>query len=257
MNVNRFAIVTSFDAIYMNYSKVMVQTLCENYHGKTKLNLFCLVPDSLLEKQTEYINSFSCDNINIKFVSSDKFNKADYFVEREQYTKNAWHRIFVGSLFPNLDKILYLDPDIIIMRDIAPVLEYKTWMPIAAYIEDDFQEHCLEVYDNQDMIYFSDGVFIADLNAWREKEFEKKLIQYAKTHNTKFVDQDAINFVMREHVQPLPVTFNFFVDKAELYWTVKDPLIVHFSGPVKPWKEDMLDNKFVDAWRKKYKLLMS
>jgi lipopolysaccharide biosynthesis glycosyltransferase len=143
------------------------------------------------------------------------------------------------------------------MRDIDPIINYKTRMPIAAYVEDDFQEHCLEIYGNQDMIYFSDGVFIADLDFWRENNFEEQLIAYAKTHNTRFVDQDAVNFVMKDYIEPLPVTFNFFVDKGPLYYSVKDPLIVHFSGPQKPWKDDMGDNKYFLAWKQKFESLTS
>lgn len=253
--MKNFAVVTSFDKNYIEYSKVMINTLSKNYHGKDILQVYCLVPNNLLDEQEGYIKSVYKDNVSIKFISSDKFNKADYFVERDQYTKNAWHRLFMGSLFPDLKKVIYIDPDIIVMRDIKPLLDYKPRGPLAAYIEDDFQGHCLEIYGNQDMVYFSDGVFIADLDYWRENNFEEQLIDYAKTHNTKFVDQDAVNYVMNHIVEPLPVTFNFFVDKQALYYSVESPLLVHFSGPVKPWNSDMDGNKYCEAWQKEYKLL--
>lgn len=255
--LNNFAIVTSFDENYIDYSKVMVKTLCENYHEEKEIPLFCLVPDYLMDQESDYIKSIGDYKIKIRFASSKKFNEADYFIEREQYTKNAWHRLFIGSLFPEIDKVLYLDPDMIFLRDASPLISYKTRGPIAAYIEDDFQSLCLEIYGNQDVVYFSDGVFIADLNYWRENDIEEKLINYAKTRNTKFVDQDAFNFVLHDIVEPLPVNFNFCADKAELYYTVTDPLIVHFSGPKKPWKDDMGGNKYCIKWREKYKLLTS
>lgn len=255
--LSKFAIVTSFDQNYIEYSKVMVKTLCENYHEDKELELYCLVPKNLMDMEADYINSIGKYKIKIKFIYSEKFDKADYFVERDQYTKNAWHRLFIGSLFPEIDKVLYLDPDMIFLRDASPLINYKTRGPMAAYIEDDFQSLCQEIYDNEDVVYFSDGVFIADLNYWREHDFESKMIEFAKTKNTRFVDQDAVNFVMHDIVEPLPVNFNFAADKAELYYTVTNPMIVHFSGPVKPWHHDMGGNKYALLWIKVFKSLTS
>jgi lipopolysaccharide biosynthesis glycosyltransferase len=254
-NLSSIAVVTSFDKNYMEYSKVMINTLSKNYHGKDILSVYCLVPHDILNKQDEYIKSVYKNNVSIKFVSSEKFNNAKYLVEREQYTKNVWHRIFAGSLLPDVEKIIYIDPDIIVLRDIEPLINYKNLSPFSAYIEDDFQGHCLDIYGSQDVVYFNDGVFIADLNYWREQDIESKLIDYAKKNNTKFVDQDAFNYVMRDIVRPLPVTFNFFVDKQALYYSVESPLLVHFSGPIKPWNSDMDGNKYCVAWQEEYKLL--
>lgn len=253
--LSNFAVVTSFDQNYIEYSKVMVKTFSNNYNSDDVLNMYCLVPKSLMHMEKEYIESIQVNNLNISFTYSEEFENADYFVERDQYTKNAWHRIFMASMFPQIDKVLYLDPDMIFLRDVDSLINYKTKAPIAAYIEDDFQSLCLEIYGKEDVVYFSDGVFIADLNYWRENDLQSKMIDFAKTRNTRFVDQDAVNFVMHELVEPLPVNFNFCADKAELYYTVTNPMIVHFSGPTKPWHHDMGGNKYALRWQEEFKLL--
>lgn len=255
--MSSLAVVTSFDKNYMEYSKVMIKTLSDNYYGQDTLNVYCLVPLDIMREEAAYIKSIYKKNVSVKFVSSTLFNEANYLVEREQYTKNVWHRIFVGSLLPTIDKIIYIDPDIIVLRDISPLINYNNLSPFSAYIEDDFQGHCLDIYGSQDVVYFNDGVFIADLNYWRENDIEEKLIDYAKKNNTRFVDQDAFNYVMKDIVRPLPVTFNFFVDKLALYYSVEDPLLVHFSGPVKPWNSDMGGNKYCLMWQKEHDLLTS
>ena len=246
--MSSFIVVTSFDKNYFEYSKVMVKTFADNYTGKEKINFYCLVPKELIPLQQDYRDSIKTDKLNIYFTYSEEFENADYFVEREQYTKNAWHRIFLQSIFPDVDRVLYLDPDMIFLRDVDSLINYKTKAPIAAYIEDDFQSLCLEIYGKEDVVYFSDGVFIADLNYWREHDFQSKMIQFAKTRNTRFVDQDAVNFVMHDVVEPLPVNFNFCADKAELYYTVTNPMIVHFSGPMKPWHHDLGGNPYALRW---------
>lgn len=248
-------IVTSFDENYIDYSKVMIKTLSDNYNGEKSLILYCLVPDYLMDKENLFKESFNgLNNINIYFKSSLEFKNMD-LRESKWFTKNAWHRMFISSICKEYDRAIYIDPDCMVMRDISPILNYPNYNPFIALVQDDFSKHSEIVFGSPDIPYINDGVFITDLNFWRANDIESKMINYVKEKGqTKFIEQDVISIFMQPFISPLPVTFNFFVDKIELYENTPSPLIVHFNGPNKPWLSNS-DNIYHNLWNDLFKAL--
>ena len=248
------SIVTSFDENYMEYAKVMVKTLSENYNGLDRLSLYCLVPDYLIDKEKEFVSSLDVTNLNISFKCSEKLKDLDVY-NSGWFTKNAWHRLFLASVLPEEQRIVYIDPDCMVLRDISPLLNYPMYSSFVACPQDDFSKHCEVSFGSPDIPYINDGVFITDLNFWRENDMESKMLSYlSKNGQTEFVDQDIISISMLPFISPLPVTFNFIVARLELYNNTPSPMIVHFNGPEKPWKFN-IENIYHDAWKEKFKSL--
>jgi lipopolysaccharide biosynthesis glycosyltransferase len=248
MYYKKTVIVTSFDENYIEYSKVMVKTLSDNYLSQDVLDLYCLVPDYLIDKEHTNKKSLSLNNINIFFKSSLKFK--DLNVQKsEWFTKNAWHRIFISSVCLDYDRAIYIDPDCMVLRDISPLLTYPNHNPFIGLIQDDFSKHSQIAFGSPDIPYINDGVFITNLNFWRDNDVENKMITYIKENGqTKFIEQDVISIFMQPFVSPMPPTFNFFVDKLELYENTPNPMIVHFNGKNKPWLSGW-DNKYHIMWK--------
>ena len=248
-------IVTSFDENYMEYSKVMIKTLSQNYSGATVLDLYCLVPDSLMQEEDAFVYSLGdLKNIKISFRSSPKFK--NLVVDKsEWFTKSAWHRIFISSISLSHDRAIYIDPDCMILRDIMPLLNYPNHNPFIALVQDDFSNHSEIAYGSPDIPYINDGVFITDLNFWRNNRVEEKLLNYLKENGqTRFIEQDTLSIFMQPFLSPLPVTFNFLVHKIELYENTPSPMIIHFCGPEKPWLSGW-DNKYHVMWKNVFNTL--
>ena len=64
---SKTSIVTSFDEKYFDYAAVMVKSLSNNYHEKNKLNLTCLVPKNLLDRETDFIRLIDSETLEIDF----------------------------------------------------------------------------------------------------------------------------------------------------------------------------------------------
>jgi lipopolysaccharide biosynthesis glycosyltransferase len=251
------AIVTSFDDNYMSYSRVAIKTLGQNYSGEEKLDVICLVPESLMGLEERYSNSIAQENLNIKFKTSEKFLdllNSGYAKDVQYISANSYQRVFIGSILPDYDRVIYIDPDTIILRDINPLLEYKSRSPFLAVVET--VNSGKTVFNNDDFPHFNAGVFIADLNFWRSKNIESKLVRWiSKNPDSKYAEQDSLNAILIEHLAPLPFSFNFFE------WTIENnelmskefcnPLIVHFTGGEKPWG-DRIISKYGDLWRETY-----
>lgn len=252
-------IVTSFDENYMDYSMVMAKTLGSNYTGNDALDLVCLVPENLLSSVDYYKESIQQNNVNVIFKSApellEKVSNVNVGTLATPYvTPHAYQRIFIGSMLPEYDIAIYIDPDTIILRDVSPLIGYKSSSDFLAVLETVNSGRA--VFDDDDFPYFNSGVFVANLNFWRSENIEQKIIDWiAKNPNSIYAEQDSLNAILVEHLSPLPFHFNFFewiIDNNRLMAREYDnPLIVHFVGPDKPWGSRAM-SKYGELWRQVY-----
>ncbi len=253
------AIVTSFDKNYIEPSSVVLKSLSSNYHGEDPLDVVCLVAPDILEHEKAYVNLVNAKNLNISFRCSPEYvsmvdsGHANSF---EHISKHANHRVFLGSTLPEYDKVIYLDADIVICRDVSPLLNFNMTHKIHALIE--FHSTNVSSFGNPDIPYFNDGMFIADLNYWRSSGAEEKMLSFIKENNPVLLEQDAMNKIFIDVVGPLPFSFNSFhywLSDRELAVYARlnsNPLIVHFCGGDKPWNFKM-DTKWSTIWENTYK----
>lgn len=233
-------VVTSFDENYMPYARCLIKSFSDNYNNEEAIEFYCLVPEHLLKDEVAFKNSFPIkDKVVVSFKSSEQYNelvRSGVMYKTEWFSFSAWHRMFVDSVCKGFDKVIYLDPDIIINRDVSPLLDYPLYNKFAALIQDDFSTHCLETYGTYDHPYINDGVFIADLNHWSEYDLTGKMVEHMVNKTpTKFIEQDIFSLHVQPFLQPLPISFNFFPYKEELYGSIGEPLVIHFNGSIKPW----------------------
>lgn len=250
-------IVTSFDEKYIDYSRVAIKSLGMNYHGDAPLNVVCLVPEALLGSVESYRESVNQPNLNIQFRTADKFVKLvsdglGYAVRH--LSVSSFHRIFVGSALADYDMAIYIDPDTLVLRDIDPILNYRSRSPFLAVVETVNMGKI--VFDSDDIPYFNNGVFVADLRWWREDGVEDRLLDWiSNAGHSELAEQDAMNAVLGEYLAPLPFSFNFFewiIDNNKLMAEEhNNPMIVHFVGEQKPWGPVTI-SKYGKLWRELY-----
>lgn len=153
-------------------------------------------------------------------------------------TRTTFARLFLVELLPvEVERVLYLDLDILILRSLAPICDFDLQLPLAAY---GYSNHLSsQLFGNADVTYFNAGVLLIDAKAWQAvgafKQFETAL---ASKPDYKFQDQDLLNLVFRDNWQPLPITANMpeaHIRRKLRKWDYVEPLIVHFTGFGKPW----------------------
>jgi lipopolysaccharide biosynthesis glycosyltransferase len=252
-------IFTTFDQKYFFYAAVMVRTLSENYHGETPLDFACLVPESLLSKEDEFrLFVGNVSNLNIKFVNSPKFNEfSETLAKGNGYiTKDVWHRIFIGSLFPDYDRAIQIDADALVARDIDVFLNYPQYNKFMAVMEMNIPSFITPDLENR--AYFNAGIFAVDLNYWREAGIEEQILMDVKENGiTPLLEQDALNRVLTPVLSPLPVAFNVsFMHVNWLGRAATNPVIMHFVGHIKPWNDHNQDDIWTIIWRKKYNRML-
>jgi lipopolysaccharide biosynthesis glycosyltransferase len=169
-------------------------------------------------------------------------------------SENCNHRIYLGSVLPEYQKAIYIDPDTVIARDVDMLLNYPLRNKLLAIAE--LNAENVRVFSTSDRPYFNNGVFIADLDYWRESGAEEKMNDFTiKYGPTLCPEQDAMNFAFIDVWSPLPYSFNTFhywMNDQRMYQFSeynKDPMIVHFVGPDKPWLVRDDSSKWCGLWR--------
>jgi lipopolysaccharide biosynthesis glycosyltransferase len=163
-------------------------------------------------------------------------------------TLASYLRLFMTEfLDPEVERVLYLDCDIIVCRDIGKLWQIDLGEAyMAAAPEPYFAEH---PGFGRDDTYFSAGVLLIDVRKWRAANVLPPFLKFAQEHAAVLTchDQDVLNNVLRNKIRVLDYRWNFqssFADmpaaalrmSAETLREIRPlPPVVHFTGKYKPW----------------------
>ena len=165
-----------------------------------------------------------------------------------------WYRIFLPELLPDQARVLYLDCDVLVQGDLAPLWKFP-WQDCAVAavqnILPEAYQHWPEEIGVSPKQYFNSGVLLMNLDLWRQQNSTQALLDFGQQWSTRlhWPDQDALNHVFKQRWQRLHPRYNAqnglwfmpnrkqFFSRQEIRQATQHPMIVHFEGPglVKPW----------------------
>lgn len=171
-----------------------------------------------------------------------------------RYPVATWYRLILGSHLSELDRVIYLDSDLLVRTSLAPLWSMDLSQAVIAVAKHPLLPHVdrrriksLGVANLSD--YFNTGVMLIDLEKYRRHE-EAALAFVSTTEiELSFADQDVLNAVLGDHHTKISNLWNVQLPHFELpFWALSEssselkkmrrsPNIVHFTGVVKPWHE--------------------
>ncbi|MGE7752388.1 glycosyltransferase [Lysinibacillus fusiformis] len=165
----------------------------------------------------------------------------DKFFINAHISYETYFRIIIPEII-NVDKILYLDCDLIIRKPLDYLYSKDIdSFAVAAVYDYKAQGRKKELEIPEYAMYFNAGVLLMNLKYWRKDQITKALVQYIYKmgDKLKYWDQDALNAVLYDKVLIVEDTWNIqtasFETKMVDEETLKNPAIVHFTGASKPW----------------------
>ena len=274
--MNPINIVCATDGKYVPYCGVMLTSLFEN-NKEREINVYILIDKAL---PANGIAKF--EKLAKRYHQTINFCKVDSsFFENFPIKGNGvgqlsivtYYRIYAADLLPQtVDKVLYLDCDIIVNRPIGELFDMD-WTDIAIGGVPDMCIEWQEFYDrlqyDKSLGYFNAGVVMLNLAYWRKHNIAQQCLDYL-ANNYAIIennDQDVLNYVMREKKRMLPITYNYqtLFLTPYIYDTLshqmqadvvaeKSPTIIHYASQMKPWMAYYYSHPFYTVW-KKYKKL--
>lgn len=169
--------------------------------------------------------------------------------------------------FQELDKILYIDADMIVKNPIENLYDNCdiNKMPFYAVCHDTFKK-CFDFKDsykhlnlNGNEPYFNAGIFCTSLNYWKKNNIQEKIIDIMKKHKHsktplfKYGTQPLLNLAFINNVGKLPRkwnTLNLGSDKTMNKNILDNAAVLHWNGKHKPW----LNNGYYKELWESYKI---
>ena len=249
------------DQNYVKPTMVAIHSLKLNKNKNSKYNIYILVHDVSLEDQ-KALEKQSTKDIKVQIIKQDTLNIDENKINVERHvTTAALIKFYLPEIFYKLDKILYLDSDIIIQKDLVSLWNYNIKHQYAAVVKDTMticgKNAHLKKLDFKEIAYFNSGVMLLNLSLMRKDHITEKLIDYRLNRYNKFMDQDAFNVIFSNKVTYIPLKYNMLnvyfdvlsiKDLSKLYEeklknkvieNFQDAVILHLGGKEKPWIYNM------------------
>lgn len=177
----------------------------------------------------------------------------------EGFTRKAtWYRVLAADLLPQVDRILFLDADVVVMDSLEPLWATDLAGHYLAAVTNVFQAdhlgHPPQIGLDRPELYFNAGVLLMDLELMRRDGCAEKMRRYGVEHADELAlrDQDALNVVLSDRRLPLDPRWNVMNSFFAYPWSsyvfgsaaVEDakgrPGVRHYEGPAwnKPWHDD-------------------
>lgn len=240
------------DDRYAPYIGIAIQTICENVAKKIHIVILedkiSSVHKSMIEKM---VNLFF--NVTLQWIPVDAEKLFADGVLIRDITLSTYSRFLLPSFFPNERRVLYLDCDVVILKDISLLFEGKDFEETIAAVTTIPSDGGADVQKRLNLSnkheYFNSGVLMINCQRWEKDGTYEKLMTLEKEYHDRLVfgDQDLLNKCFDANYMKLSPVYNATNNEIteELH---KKAVIRHFEGGVKPWKQHPLK-----IWAKRYK----
>lgn len=254
-------IVFSTDGGYIPYLGVALHSLIKHSDPKKDYRI-SIFYTSLLKEQKKRILSFATPHVHIEFMEiTREMAGVDGFSSDNHLTVEATYRFLIPELFPQYEKVLYLDCDMVMLSDVAELLHYdlgEAVMGVASAVtRPDWAVDTCQNLEVEMKDIFNSGVLVIQTKRFTEEGIKETcyglLEEDWKREKKKFVlqDQDALIFSCRGKVAFFPASWNFSwiqefsweqakcilspEEEAVYQETLADLKILHFASHFKPW----------------------
>ncbi|MDO5390845.1 MAG: glycosyltransferase family 8 protein [Eubacteriales bacterium] len=255
MTDNKINILVTFDKNYINPFRVMIKSLAisnpmETFHIWL---LHSAIPQEDLFALTEYCSK---QKITLTAIEIDRelFKNAPV---SKQYPQEMYYRMMAPLMLPNgLERVLYLDPDILVINSIRSLWEmqlenYSFAAASHGFVLDEFIDEVNKARLGTEHDYFNTGVLLIDLKRARTITKAEEIYRCVidKANQLILPDQDVFNCLYGSYtVQIADEIWNYDAryysayllkseGKFDLDWVMQNTVFLHFCGKQKPWKK--------------------
>mgnify|MGYP002515741045 CR=1 FL=1 len=249
-NPNNVNVCFSTDNNYAQHCAVAITSLLLNTKTNKNIDIYILNDGSLSHKNRRKISSLSSFKSGTKITFLD-INKSLFknlpIIKGSHFTEATYYRFVIPNLLNNINKIIYLDSDLVVNDDIENLYNINLSGNILGAVQDIIgRENQIRLNLDKTKYYCNAGVLVLDLRKMRQYKVSEKLFKWSNENieKIKWQDQDIINVVLEDKIDYLDLSWNFqhFPDDTEKDFDTEEfekakraPKIVHYIGHIKPW----------------------
>ena len=189
-------------------------------HTDSKLCFHILHDETVSEenkRRLKQVANQKGDSIQFHFIDTSIFDDVKERLHR--FTVGTMFRLMLPEMLPNLNKIIYLDADLFVNRDVKELWDIDVSNYFVAGVRDyGTCHHTFTPYPVQEGIvnrqnYINAGVLILNLDKIRSYgNMKNQSIQYLIDNpDSSLFDQDALNVIYKDSILLLDEKWNSFV----------------------------------------------
>lgn len=248
------------DDYYSPFAATVIASVLDNNKGEQIT--FHIVSEGITQEKRESLSKWVLNhNCCICFysISIDDFRSFP-FEEDARLHFGAYFRLFLGEILTNIDRVIYLDCDLIVVGSLHDLWNTSLEGFALAAVRDRINDY-IHVYNRLRYPlcdgYINSGVLLIDLKRWREDHFfeKAKALAIRIPLSLKNHDQDIINAIYHGKIKMIDFKYNLleyylyveeWLDMDRKYYpdiikACHEPIIVHFCMPMKPWHYECIN----------------
>ena len=254
-----------YDKNFIMPTSVAITSMLDNRREDTFYDIF-LIGVGCENEDVSYLEAFKSEkNVDVHFRTADMSEFKD-ISQVSHVSPAAMVKFNLPKIVPEYDKLLYIDGDVLIMKDLT---EFYSEDLTGYYIGGPMNTVDVVRGKNQ---YLS-GAYVFDSKRMREDDIPRKLIEHRLSlGNRKAMDITTFNDVLNADFKNMPIKYDLPIRKlmyerkyynlarfnaffGESYSNYKeiieDAVVIHFDGADKPWKYSCF--LYDDVWYRYYK----
>ena len=246
---NVIPVFFTIDDGYAPFLSVALGSAIKN-SSKEKSYKAIILHEDLSKENIDKLQNLATENFAVEFVQmreglesiTDRMSnrlRCDYF------TLTIYFRLFIPAMFPEYDKGIYIDSDVVVTGDLAELFETELGdnyigacadksvvdvPPLARYME--------EAVGVDRHSYINSGVLLMNLKKLREAELDSHFLGLLNAYHFDCIapDQDYLNAMCSGKIHYLSDAWDAMPteDKPE----IEDVKIIHYNLFSKPWCYD-------------------
>lgn len=268
-------IVLITDSRYAPPTMVSMLSAIQNKCPDSKYD-FYIIAENITpadEKAILKLKNLAPATVNITIIPQQEPDLPYENMQRFLQYKVGMHKIYLPEILSSLNKAIYMDGDTLVLKDLSELFKTDIADVYAAVAKDGifyrFPKEMAEIGLDKRGFYFNSGVMLYNLKRQREDKITAKLVEYIKTHEDFFGDQDVLNVVFGDKLKLMSYRYNcistFFeaddLDFLSSYFgeplpkdtfnIYENASVIHYAGD-KPWQENYKPEYLKELWFRYY-----
>lgn len=251
---------------YVQHLSVSIASILINSLPNEKFNFYILDGNISDNNKNILLSLKNIKDFNMEFihVQDEMFKMCPITSVCYHISNQCYYRYIIPLVKPELEKVLYLDCDIVIKDSLEDLWNIDLKDNYVAAVED------LSLITNDDAKrlgtnhYFNSGVLLINNELWKRDDIINTLFKNTQEIHDKirWVDQCVLNYTFKDKVLFVSPKYNLqhsayndtkynLYKKNEIEYAKAFPVIVHYTGCDKPWHKKC----YHKLWKDYYKYL--
>ena len=255
-------VVFAANDAYIMLLSVAVKSLLLHYKHDNKLIIY-IIDNGVSDQNKELFRESIGNKTEVKWIAiTEQFLSERGLSESFSGLPTHYYRLLMPEFIPaSVQRVLYLDCDIVVMRDIYDLwsMDFSGHVVLAVQdlgfplIKDSILNY-EKLNINPDAPYFNSGVLMINMDLWRRENISIRALHCVRTTDKNmFKDQYGLNVVLHKRWKKINPNWNV---PSKLY--PSRPYILHYAFYIKPTSNEYSYNyreRFFEvldqtAWKK-------